>query len=375
MFLALRELRRAKLRFGLLTGAVGLLVFLVLFQNSLLGGLITQFIGALRNQSAPVLVYDDQARTNVEGSQIAETTGQAIAALDSVGATGRLGQGTFTVTAGGEVTDAAIFGYDLGGLGAPTTLIEGRLPTSEGEAVASAGDADAGFDIGDRVRVEPDGVEIEVVGLADEINFSVSPTLFVSFDTYVEARLTRNPDATAVNPSLILVAPADGFTDAQVVADIAANVDGVEPFTRQEAVDGTPGVAQVRSSFAIVLGLNVMVIPIVIGLFFLIVTFQKATALTLLRALGAEAGVLVRALLVQVGVVVIGGIVLGSALVAAIAPATGGTGNVGVTFSPSASAMYGSIILATAVLASLFAVRRITAIEPIKATTGGGAIR
>ncbi|MEZ5273015.1 MAG: hypothetical protein R2694_12040 [Ilumatobacteraceae bacterium] len=52
MFLAWHEMRRSKLRFGLLTGAVGLLVFLILFQQALLGGLITQFIGAVRNQSA-----------------------------------------------------------------------------------------------------------------------------------------------------------------------------------------------------------------------------------------------------------------------------------------------------------------------------------
>ena len=55
MFLAIRELGRAKVRFLLLGGAVGLLVFLILFQQALLGGLITQFIGALRNQSATVL--------------------------------------------------------------------------------------------------------------------------------------------------------------------------------------------------------------------------------------------------------------------------------------------------------------------------------
>ena len=62
MFLAWREIRRAKLRFGLLAGAVGLLVFLILFQQALLTGLINQFIGALKNQSGEVLVYNGQAR-------------------------------------------------------------------------------------------------------------------------------------------------------------------------------------------------------------------------------------------------------------------------------------------------------------------------
>ena len=40
MFLALKEIRRAKARFGLLMAAVGLLVFLILFQQTLQNGLL-----------------------------------------------------------------------------------------------------------------------------------------------------------------------------------------------------------------------------------------------------------------------------------------------------------------------------------------------
>ena len=56
MFLALKEMSRAKTRFGLLVAAIALLVFLILFQQSLQNGLITGFVGAIRNQNAPVLV-------------------------------------------------------------------------------------------------------------------------------------------------------------------------------------------------------------------------------------------------------------------------------------------------------------------------------
>src|SRR3546814_7289292 len=57
MALALREIRRAKARFGLLIAAVGLLMFLILTQQALQSGLITAFVGGLEKQSAPVLVY------------------------------------------------------------------------------------------------------------------------------------------------------------------------------------------------------------------------------------------------------------------------------------------------------------------------------
>ncbi len=70
MFLALKEMRRAKARFGLLIAAVGLLVFLVLFQQSLQNGLLTAFVGGIRNQSAPVLVYSVDGRRNLQGGVI-----------------------------------------------------------------------------------------------------------------------------------------------------------------------------------------------------------------------------------------------------------------------------------------------------------------
>jgi membrane protein YdbS with pleckstrin-like domain len=38
---------RAKVRFGLLIGAIALLVFLILFQQALHDGLITSFVGAV----------------------------------------------------------------------------------------------------------------------------------------------------------------------------------------------------------------------------------------------------------------------------------------------------------------------------------------
>ena len=70
MFLALKEMARAKVRFALLIAAIALLVFLILFQQSLQNGLITGFIGAIRNQSAPVLVYSVDGQRTVQGSII-----------------------------------------------------------------------------------------------------------------------------------------------------------------------------------------------------------------------------------------------------------------------------------------------------------------
>ncbi len=374
MFLALKEMRRATVRFGLLAGAVGLLVFLILFQQALLTGLVNQFIGALKNQSADVLVYNAQARKNIEGSIILPAQATAIATVEGVGVAAPLGEGTFTVVAGGEEQDAVIFGYQLGGPGEPTSVIEGRLPETSGEAVASSRNAKDGFDIGDAVTVVANvgGTEASfiVVGLAEEINYSVSPVLFVDFADYESARRAVNPDAQQVLPSVMAVRVVDGADPTEVAAAVTAAVAGTQGLTRQQAVDESPGVASVRQSFSVILLLFYLVVPLVTGLFFLIVTFQKAGALTLLRAIGSPAGPLVRSLLIQVVIVVLTGAVLAT-LLFWLASLGGGSG-LGITVEPMPVIATTLVVLVLALLTSLAAVRRVLRIDPIAATTGAG---
>ena len=150
-------MRRAKLRFGLLTGAVALLVFLIIFQQTLAGALLGFFTGGLEHQSAEVLVYGEDARRNVEGSRILPGTLEEVAAVEGVGSAAPLAENTFTVRAGGELQDAALFDTSSADQGMPTRLSEGRLPQTDGEAVASSVDAGNGFGSARSSRSSPAG--------------------------------------------------------------------------------------------------------------------------------------------------------------------------------------------------------------------------
>ncbi|MGY6500581.1 MAG: FtsX-like permease family protein [Acidimicrobiales bacterium] len=361
MRLALREIRRARFRFGLLSGAVGLLVFLILFQQTLLGTLLGYFTGALENQSGEVIVYNDEARRNLAGSIITPDQLEAVSQVDGVAEAGPLGQGTFTVTAGGEETDADIWGYQLGGPGEPTTLVEGRLPDGPGEAVGSDIDAGEGFDIGDEVTVAGGEVTITVVGLASDVRFSVTPVLFVAYETWEDATLAINPDAPSVPPSAVLVIPADDV-DAVALADrITGDVDGVEALERSAAVDAQPGVEAVSQSFSLILLLAFVVVTLVIGFFFLIITVQKLPSLGLLKALGYSTPALVWSLLVQVLLVSVGGIIVGGLTLAGAGAASGSS--FPIEADPALIATTGAAVLVLAVLASVGAVRRVAKVE------------
>jgi len=368
-------MRRAKTRFGLLIAAIGLLVFLILVQQALQDGLVTSFVGAIRQQSAPVLVYATDGQRTFQGSVIPPPLEETIRSVEGVGASGRIGQGTFTVEVAGddETSNAVLLGVDDHALGGVAELAAGRQPEGPGEAVGTSLD----FEIGDRVRVVPIGVqdgegpEVEVVGLVDRGQLQVTPTLTTSWETFEEAARAVNPDAEAILPNVIALAPAEGVTDAELVARVNAASDDADALTRSQAADETPGVAQVRQSFQVIFLLYGLVVPLVTGLFFLIVVFQKSASLTLLRAIGASAGALVRSLVAQVVLVVGAGLVLGIALYTPLSQME--VGSIALRFDPSAVVVWSAAILGLGLLSALVAARRVLRIDPIEATTGGGA--
>ena len=374
MFLALREMRRAKARFGLLMAAVALLVFLILVQQALQTSLITSFVGAIERQSAPVLVFSVDGQRALQGSVISPELEQAVRDVPEVAESGRIGQGTFTVEvdgegdAGSDGSEAAIIGYEAEDLGAPEELSGGRLPETAGEAVGSAGD----FAVGDTVQVVAGdgGPELTVVGVAEDAQIQVSPTLFVAWPDYEAAALADNPDATVIPPSAMAVRPVDGVTDDELTAAINAVDEEADALTRAEAAEEAPGVGEVRMSFQVIFLLFALVVPLVSGLFFLIVTFQKSRSLTLLRAVGASGGVLVRSLLVQVVLVVGGGLVLGTALYALLTRVE--VGSLTLRFDVGAVVVWSGLLLGLGLVSALVSARQVLAIDPVEATTGGG---
>ncbi len=364
----MREIRRAKTRFGLLIGAVALLMFLILTQQALQNGLITAFVGAIERQSAPVLVYSVDGQRTLQGSVITPALQREITEVPGIGASGRIGQGTFTVVVdGGEQSDAALIGYEKPTLGGPDPLSSGRMPAAAGEAVGSADD----FSLGDRIRLaEGGGPDLRVVGLAEDAQIQATAALFVVWSDYVSATRAANPDAAVVLPSVIAARPAGGTTAEALAIRINDASDEADALTREQAATETPGVAEVRRSFQVIFLLFALVVPLVTGLFFLIITLQKSRALTLLRAVGAPGGVLVRSLMVQVVIVIGGGIALGTLLFLPLSRTR--LGSLALRFDPQAVALWGALLLSLGLLSAVAAARRVLSIDPVEATTGGG---
>ena len=356
--LGFSEVRRAKLRFGLLTAAVALLVFLVLLLSTLAGALVGSLTGALSGLQAQGLAYAADARDNIVASRLEPSAADAVAAVPGVAAVGSVGTFTTRADIAGTAQDLQVFGFEPGAPGAPGGLSAGRLPEAQGETAIDGG----GVEIGDTVVLEPTGVPLTVVGQLRGAQFNGIPTAYVVLDTYGVAIEAANPGLPFVPVNAVAFDVADGADPEQVAADITATVPGVVGYSRDMAVDRIPGISSITQSFGILVGLTFIIGIVVIGFFFLILTVQKMASLTLLRAVGASTAYLVRALLLQIAFVVAGGLVVGTLLT--VLAVRGASAGLPITISPSTLAASALGVILLALLGSTITLLRVRRIDP-----------
>lgn len=364
MQLAVTEIRRAKLRFGLLTGAVGLLVFLLLFLNTLSATLLHFFVGAIENNSAQVLVFNESARRNLLVSRVNPADIEQIRRVPGVAKAAPLSQTTLSANSGLGLTDVSIWGFVPGMPGQPAKIVEGR-PPGPGEAVVDRADVSAGFEIGSEFEVAPLGHRIRIVGYSENFRYSVLPTAYVTLDEFEIAYRSAFPQARAIPVSLVAVDTDSGIDPAEVATRITSTVAGTEALDRKTAAASVPGVESIRQSFGVILVITFAIVLLVIGFFFLILTVQKLRFLVALRAIGASVLVLGKSLAFQIALVTAGGCATGVALLfmaTSTSPASFPL-DVDVKLVVESTAA----ILAMALLAGTFSLRRVARLEPAEA--------
>lgn len=368
MYVALKEVRRSLGRFTLLSMAVALLVILLLFFQAVAGTLTSGITGGLNSSAADVLVYDERARQNPASSVIPEGIDALVADSADVADVAPIGLSVFTGSVSGVETDLQLVGGDPTGPSVPATISTGRLPETDGEALFSGSAFDDPIEIGQVVSVE--GLDIEVVGVADDAAFNVLPTLYITFADYTAVTQSRVGAPIPVAPSLLGVTVVDGADPTQVAAALTESIPDIEALERSEAVDSLPGVSSITQSFNILYLLLYIVVAIVTGVFFLILTVQKQDALVLMRAVGASSGDIIGSVIVQVLFVVGVGSLIGTIVTGSLLSATRDV--FGASLNPTTTAISVGLIIILGLLASLGAIRRVLAIDPVQATVAPG---
>jgi putative ABC transport system permease protein len=361
----LREILRSKLKFGLLAAAVGLLFFLLIFVNTLSSTLLDQFIGAIENSSADVLVFDEDAQATIPASRLSGDDVARVAEIDGVEEATPISELATDTALGGEELDISLWGLTIGGPGTPLDVTDGRLPES-GEALVDTSARDAGFSIGSSFEVA--GVSLNVVGVAENATYSVLPTVYVDNATWADVFSSSFPEAPSVPVNLVGVSVAEGVEPSEVASAIT-DTAGLEGLLPVEAASATPGVSSIEQSFGLITGITFVIVIVVVGFFFQILTVQKLRVFALLEALGSRFRSLAGYILGQIGFLVALGVVIGVGMLAGTALATQDV--FAISIDPVLVGILGGAILVASLISGLTSIRRVAKQDAASVATGG----
>ena len=370
MNIALKELLRQPGRFLPVGGALTLLVVLLVVLGGFLDGLELGQTGAYRAHQGDLLAFTEDTDLQIQRSRLDSATADAVAGSDGVAEVGQLSQVLTTAgngedgdDSGGEVTGVAVFGYEL----ATDVIPE---PPGDNTAIVDAQLGDVlDLEPGDTIEVGPGAVEVTVGELVDDLSQGAA-TIWLSIPDWRAVVEQSNPTALppeGVSQALVVRPSADlPEEDAVLLADeLSEGVDGVDVATIEQTIGSLEVVQQQSGTFAGIIGVTFAVTLLVVALFFALITLERTALYAVLKALGARTSDLLVGISVQAIVISVVALVLGLLLsvgFVAVLPA-----DLPVRLVPTRLGFIGIGTVITALIGSLFTLRRILAIDPAEA--------
>lgn len=362
MVLAVTEMQRSKLRFGLLTAAVSLLVFLIIFLSSLSGALLRAFTGAIESLPADGLVYAESSRANVQASRLDPRVTQQVQAVPGVADVGALSVLSANATVAGEPAQLQLIGVTVGGPSQPDGIREGSFPRGRSEVAVDASQVDVA--VGDRIRVNGAQTELLVTGTLIGSQLGTD-TAWLTADGYEALVRELNPGLPVVPVNAVAFTVGEGVQPPAVAAEVQATVAGTQALAREDALAAVPGVESVSQTFGLLVGITFVIGVVVVGFFFLILTVQKLRTFTLLRASGASTRSLAGSVAGQIVAVVL--LASAVAVVLAWAALQGLSTGLPVSIQPVTIGGTVAAVLLASLAAGLLSVRRIAQLDPASA--------
>lgn len=379
MFLALRELRFARARFGLMGGVIALIAVLMVLLSGLSSGLVNDGVSGLKSMPATAIAFNEGTKTDnafsrsVVGPSEAEawSTQPGVEEITLMGST--IVNGT---TENGTQVDLSLFGIDPDSFLAPA-VGEGRDVQAPHEMVVSATAEEEGIELGSVITLDRLDVELTVVGFTEgQATFGHVDMAYLPLGTWQyiasgqsqpgapsEADLASLDFDTA---SAVAIKAADGADLDFAAGDTAA---GTVTSTLKESFDASPGYTAETMTLEMIQIFLYAICALVVGAFFTVWTIQRKHELAVLRAVGASTGYLLRDGIFQAVVIL------------ALSTAVGVAAGLGMGAWLSGSAMpfaleAGPISTATAVtilmgvLGAAIAIVRISRVDPLAALGG-----
>jgi putative ABC transport system permease protein len=366
MFLALRELKYAKLRYFLIALIMILIGWLVLFVSGLANGLASDNASAIKTMNTDYLVVQEDSDNRLNRSILLEEKFHDIHQYLNETAATPLGvqMARLTKNESSKKIDATFFAIDVNSMLSPD-LVEGKMinNTTTNEVVVDQSFKNNGFEIGDYVTDQASGKAFEIVGFTKGQSYSHTPVIHINFKEWASInRMMSSQSPSSRNKLFNAIALTVNHDKAQ---QIEKEVSGISVISKDKALEGIPGYQQEQGSLLMMIVFLFVIAAIVLAVFFYVITIQKINQFGVLKAIGAKSSHLARNIIFQVLALSILSLVISVALtysVSAILPAS-----MPFDLNPQLALICSMLFLAVSVVGSLLSLYRVIKIDAIEA--------
>jgi putative ABC transport system permease protein len=371
MFLALRELRFARMRFALMGAVVALIAVLMVLLSGLSVGLVNDGVSGLKKLPVSSFAFEHGVQTDAAFSR-------SVVSLDAVdtwrtrpGVTEAAPFGNTLVNTRsdrGTEIDLALFGVEPGSFLAPRPADGSGLGDVANGIVVSRTAIEEGLRIGDTVTVDRLGTKLVVVGsLAGQHTFGHVDVAYVALPVWQRIKAGAAPgdpvpDHALHEATAVAVRAEPGRTVDLSAGDRAA---GTESLSLHDAFGASPGYTAETSTLTLIQAFLYAIAALVVGAFFTVWTIQRKQEIAVMRAMGASTRYLLGDGLAQALVLLVVSIAAGVAVGLGVGGLVGG----GVPFALTGTAVgiAAGLLLALGLAGAAAAVARIAAVDPVSA--------
>ncbi|HCY4448851.1 TPA: FtsX-like permease family protein [Staphylococcus aureus] len=347
MFLAWNEIRRNKLKFGLIIGVLTMISYLLFLLSGLANGLINMNKEGIDKWQADAIVLNKDANQTVQQSVFnkkdIENKYKKQATLKQTGE---------IVSNGHQKDNVLVFGVEKSSFLVPS-LIEGHKATKDNEVLVDETLKNKGFKIGDTLSLSQSDEKLHIVGFTESAKYNASPVIFTNDATIAKI----NPRLTGDKINAVVVRDSN-WKDKKLNQEL-------EAVSINDFIENLPGYKPQNLTLNFMISFLFVISATVIGIFLYVMTLQKTSLFGILKAQGFTNGYLANVVISQTLILALFGTAFGLLL-------TGVTGAflpdaVPVKFDVLTLLVFAIVLMIVSVLGSLFSILTIRKIDPLKA--------
>ncbi|BDR59938.1 ABC transporter permease [Lactobacillus xylocopicola] len=350
MFLAIKEIKREKLRYGLIILMIFLISYLIFVLSSLAVGLGSENTQAIESWQAKQVVLNKNANVSMSQSVLSKDDLKAAKLTKDEALVGQ----TPVVVKDKQrpQISAQFIGIKRSQfIYQEQEVIAGRKAKGGNEVVVDQAFQTKGYHLGDKLELSGSKQNYRITGFVKNAKINIAPIIYGTLTKWKKLRQGM-PDLRA--SAIISRQPAYHY-----------NHENSKTYPIKQFINKLPGYTAQNMTFQLMIGFLFVISLIVIAVFLYILTMQKMHNYAVMRAQGIPSSTLVKATVSQSLILVVCGVVIGLLamwVTAQVLPAA-----VPLSFTPQIIVSGTAGMLLTGIIGSLIPIRSILKVDPAKA--------